>query len=69
MRAPCLFLKNLPANPGFIDKRNRAQNQFEEDFLILDQEKIFFLCLQFLNMCIYIYIFITIVILKHLFSW
>ena len=58
MRAPCLFLKNLPANPGFIDKRNRAQNQFEEDFLILDQKKIFFLCLQFLNMCIYVCAFV-----------
>ena len=53
-------LKNLPADPGFTDKRNGAQNQFENsDFLISAQKQHIFSMLAISKyVCVYIYIYI-----------
>ena len=60
-------LKNLPADPGFTDKRNGAQNQFENsDFLISAQKKHIFSMLaisKYVYVYIYIFFFFLILIL------
>ena len=64
-------LKNLPADPGFTDKRNGAQNQFENsDFLISAQKKHIFSMLAISKyVYVYIYIFFFSLLATHFYHY
>ena len=64
VRVPCLFLKNLPANPWFTDKRNGFENSesvWELRFLNISSEKNIFSMLaisKYVCVCVCVCVFL-----------